>query len=326
MRFLFFITLLILSISLSAQYATQADANGTTAVYMDSSIIVSWATGYENYIVGTEVDETWQTPEKALGQAQGTSADVVTLGRGGEITFTFDTLIVNGEGADFVCFENALSHTFLELGWVEVSMDGVYFERFPNRSLTENSVGAFGDIDPTKIHGYCSKYRQGYGTPFNLDSVSLDTIQYIRFIDIVGNGNALDTDGNIIYDPYATTGSAGLDIDAVGVIHAGTLQEGIEEISSADFKVYPNPASDNLQLIINEQVDIQTIAIYNIAGRLVNLSSLRRTKQSNTTRDYFTNVHNDEIQIDVSQLNEGIYFLKIKTKQASFSKKLIIKR
>ena len=320
-------TLFVLSLSLSAQYATQADTDGTTAIHMDSSIIVSWATGHENYIAGTEVDETWQTPGKALGHAQGTSSDIVCLGRGGEITFTFDTLIVNGEGADFVCFENALSHTFLELGWVEVSMDGVYFERFPNRSLTESLVGAFDDIDPTRIHGYCSKYRQGYGTPFNLDSVSLDTIQYVRFIDIVGNGNALDTDGNIIYDPYATTGSAGLDIDAVGVIHAGTLHEGIEEISSKDFKIYPNPAKDNLQLIINnEQVDIQTIEIYNIAGRLVNLSSLRGTKQSNTSRDYFPNVHNGEIQIDVSQLNEGIYFLKIKTKQASITKKLIIKR
>jgi len=177
---LFFIT----NITSFAQYAPQADAEGTTAIYKDSSVIVSWATGYENYIVGTEVDETWQTPEKGLGQAEGTSSDIVCLGRGGEITFTFDTLIVNGDGADFVCFENALSHTFLELGWVEVSMDGINFERFPNRSLTENTVNAFGDVDPTKIHGYCSKYRQGYGTPFDLDSVNIGSIQYIKFIDI----------------------------------------------------------------------------------------------------------------------------------------------
>lgn len=313
MKLTFFIILIILNISLSAQYAAQADADGTTAVYMDSSIIVSWATGYENYIVGTEADETWQTPEKALGQAEGTSAGVVTLGRGGEITFTFDTLIVNGEGADFVCFENALSHTFLELGWVEVSMDGVYFERFPNRSLTENPVGAFADIDPTKIHGYCSKYRQGYGTPFNLDSVNLDTVQYIRFIDIVGDGNALDTDGNIIYDPYATTGSAGLDIDAVGVIHAGNIEEGIEELSSNDFKIYPNPAKNNLQLIINNEhlnINFTDIQIYDLTGKMVTNSPFEKGDRG----------------IDISYLNEGIYFLKIKTKQASFSKKLIIKR
>ncbi len=42
---------------------------------------------------------------------------------------------------------------------------------------------------------------------------------HVRLIDIVGDGSQTDTSGDLIYDPFPTIGSAGLDIDAVGVIH-----------------------------------------------------------------------------------------------------------
>ena len=45
----------------------------------------------------------------------------------------------------------------------------------------------------------------------------------MRIVDIVGNGTALDSAGRPIYDPYPTTGSAGFDLDAVGVIHYATI-------------------------------------------------------------------------------------------------------
>ncbi len=202
-----------------AQYAPAADQAGSKAIYKDSSIFVNWASGYTDYVPGINVNSEWRTPESALGKAEGNSFDIVCLGRGGQITLIFKNPIVNGPGADFACFENSFNNTFLELSWVEVSFDGTNFERFPNNSLTASTVGGFGAVDPTKITGYCSKYIQGYGTPFDLDSVSLDTIKYIRLIDIVGDGTAFDSYGNIIYDPYPTSLSAGVDIDAIGVIN-----------------------------------------------------------------------------------------------------------
>ncbi|MFV1994765.1 MAG: hypothetical protein ACC661_04960, partial [Verrucomicrobiales bacterium] len=39
-------------------------------------------------------------------------------------------------------------------------------------------------------------------------------------------GNALDTQGNPIYDPYPTDGSAGFDLDAVGALNNATTLEG----------------------------------------------------------------------------------------------------
>ncbi len=194
---------------------------------------MGWATGWVDYNVGTAVDAAWQTPAKALGNATGDAFDIVSLGRGGSITLTFDGHIENGPGWDFAVFENAFSDTFLELAYVEVSSDGSNFYRFDNNSLTEpdpnqpGGVGGFGSVDPTNVFGYAGKYRQGYGVPFDLNplfflnehgsGLNLDRITHVRIVDIVGDGSYQDSFGNIIYDPYPTLGSAGFDLDAVGV-------------------------------------------------------------------------------------------------------------
>ena len=141
---------------------------------------------------------------------------------------TFDPPISNGPGWDFAVFENSFSDTFLELAYVEVSSDGVHFVRFDNDSLTAGPVGGFGAIDPTNIDGFGGKYRQGFGTPFDLADLStkddvldglvmLNEIANVRIIDIVGDGTYFDTSGDVIWDPYPTSQSAGFDLDAVGV-------------------------------------------------------------------------------------------------------------
>jgi hypothetical protein len=211
---------------LAGPYAPAPGQDGSTAIHMNDPAFSGWATGWLDYNIGTDVSANWQTPEKALGPAVGSSYDIVCLGRGGSITLTFDQAIGNGAGADFAVFENGFSDTFLELAWVEVSSNGTDFFRFHNDSQTTSPVGGFGAIDPTNVTGLASKYRQGYGTPFDLEELAnasplldVNSVSYVRVIDIIGDGTALDSDGDIIYDPYPTVGSAGFDLDAVGVIN-----------------------------------------------------------------------------------------------------------
>jgi hypothetical protein len=246
------------------------DAAGTddsTAIAKDDTAIVAWATGAD-VVYGTEVDATWQTPTKALGAAQGTSTDIVCLGRGGQITLTFANPITNGDSFDFAIFENSFSSSFLELAWVEVSSDGEHFVRFPNLSYTDDAVSSFGPVLPIEVHGFAGKYKAGYGTPFDLSQLKLayeaardetddvftdeykasllsnysylniDAVTHVRLIDVVGDGSAHDVDGNVvnadgsqggvIYDPYPTFGSAGFELDAVAVLHQLDA-EGIEQ-------------------------------------------------------------------------------------------------
>jgi hypothetical protein len=234
-------------------YPPAAGRSGSTAVSKDSPKFSTWASGYVNYIVGANVDSTWRTPEKALGPAEGNSYAIVCLGDGGQITLTFDRPITNGRGWDFAVFENSFSDTYLELAYVEVSSDGTTFVRFDNDSLTEEPVGGFGALDPTDIDGLAGKYRQGFGTPFDLSAlagkpevlagkVDLSSITHVRIVDVIGDGSCFDTDGDIVYDPHPTAHSAGFDLDAVGVRY-------VQTVNSAPYKPKPVFPADNASAV-----------------------------------------------------------------------------
>ncbi len=204
-------------------FAPAAGEPGSMAVALDDARVQRWATAVAQYSPGEDVDERWQVPENALGEAEGNAFDIVGLGRGGEITLEFSPVIQDGKGADFAVFENGFSDTFLELAFVEVSSDGVNFFRFENVSETDRAVGAFGSVNPRKVDGLAGKYRLGFGTPFDLQdlegTVGLDVsaVKYVRLIDVVG-GTSLDSTGGVIYDPWPGSGAAGFDLDAVAVL------------------------------------------------------------------------------------------------------------
>jgi hypothetical protein len=224
-----FVIVIFPALLCAGPYPKPADEEGTTAVYRDDPAFGMWASDYENYLQGDAVDPEWQTPLKALGMATGSISDICSLGRGGEITLLFDAPVTNRDGWDFAVFENGMSDTFLELAYVEVSSDGANFVRFDCVSLTPAPVGGFGAVDTTNVTGLAGKYRIGYGTPFDLealagkpevtgDLVDIDDITHIKIVDVIGDGSELDMYGNKVYDPYPTTGSAGFDLDAVGVL------------------------------------------------------------------------------------------------------------
>ncbi len=225
------------------QFPPAAGQTGSTAIARDSAIIQSWASGIElvrGYIQISDTSiyssgsnkATFGHSSNALGVAEGNSTEVVSLGDGGMATLTFDRLIVDGPGADFAVYENSFGDTFLELAFVEVSSDGINFSRFPSVSLTqsETQIGPWDEIDPTQIHNLAGKYRQGFGTPFDLSDleynplVDVNAIRFVRIIDVVGSINpeyaSIDSQGNIINDPYPTPfNSGGFDLDGVAVIN-----------------------------------------------------------------------------------------------------------
>ncbi|MFI4910044.1 MAG: hypothetical protein ACIAQZ_00105 [Sedimentisphaeraceae bacterium JB056] len=182
----------------------------------------------------------------------------------GQITLSFDEPITNGPGPDFAVFENGFisaggagvgGQIFAELAYVEVSTNGIDFVRFPSVSLTPDDVGAYGTIDPSNVYNLAGKhvnaYESSWGTPFNLKdietfeqvitgTVDINNINYVRIIDIPGNGffqdnastiiepNSIDestgTGGTLyeknhgIHDAWVTWGSGGFDLEAIGAI------------------------------------------------------------------------------------------------------------
>ena len=240
---------------LLAQFAPAQDQPGTTAMHADSSAFVAWATGcvaepgpmnITNPGAGN-AGAGWPA-SNVIGPPEGTYG-VTCLGDGGMATVTFASPICNREGPDFAVFENGFANAqnpslwFLELGFVEVSSDGVNFFRFPAYSNTQTltQIGGMGCIDPSQIHNLASKYGAMYGTPFDLDEVPDDplldknNITHVRIIDVIGNIDpeyaTYDCQGHPVNDPWPTPfASCGMDLDAVGVIH--------------DLEHFPNPPDE----------------------------------------------------------------------------------
>ncbi|WP_052573124.1 hypothetical protein [Haloferula sp. BvORR071] len=235
-RFLPLLLVLSAPLAIAGPYPGPAGTAGSDAIVYNDARFVNWASGHLDYAFGTSVVAQWRTPAKAYGPATTDTLDIVCLGDNGKITLFFPHPIRDGEGADFAVFENSFSATFLELAFVEVSSDGVNFVRFPNASLSTGTVGGFGSVDATNISGFAGKHKVGFGTPFDLASLPAsplldrDHVCFVRLIDIVGDGSAKDSSNRTILDPYPTTGSAGFDLEAIGVINQNT----------GDFRMFPS--------------------------------------------------------------------------------------
>jgi hypothetical protein len=215
-----------------AGYPPPAGQPGSTAVALDDPRVRGWASAVASVDFGRGVEPAWREAARALGPAEGLSTEVVSLGEGGRITLEFEPPLGDGPGPDLAVFENGLDDGFLELARVAVSSDGRSFARFDCASLSDGPVGAYDRIDTRALGGLAGKYRQGFGTPFDLSELAarpealdgrldLGAVRFVRIEDVPGDGRVRDSFGQPIYDPYPTTGSAGFDLDAVAALGEG---------------------------------------------------------------------------------------------------------
>ncbi len=102
----------------------------------------------------------------------------------------------------------------------------------------------------------------------------------------------------------------------VSNIAADIVVVGIEEhvLTGSDIQVYPNPVSDNLALLFNQNNhELFTIELTDVTGR--KLKTL-------TSREYITK--ENTIHLNLENINPGVYFLKIiDTAHTSITKKII---
>jgi hypothetical protein len=143
------------------------------------------------------------------------STDVVSLGNGGSIEVLFrDNLVVDGPGADLVIFENAFhigsptGNVFTEYAYVEVSRDGLTWQRFPFDGETgEGLAGA----TPVLAEPADPFDPAAGGDRFDIGELGLDFVRYVRLIDV---GDEIDDVGNHV----APANQGGFDLDAMGAL------------------------------------------------------------------------------------------------------------
>lgn len=214
-------------------YPGPAGSAESTAIAAADIAIEGWASVVWDVTFGDAVDPQWTDATAALGPAEGTSVDVVSLGRGGSIVLGFDAPLEDRAGNDFAVYENSFLDTFLELARISVSSDGEHWVGFHTAALHAEPIGAYDQLEPSSVGQLAGSYRQGWGTPFDLavlrqrdevltGLVDLGAITHVRIDDIIGDGRELDAFGRPIYDPYPTEGSAGFDLDGVAALHLQT--------------------------------------------------------------------------------------------------------
>jgi hypothetical protein len=194
---------------------------------------------------------------------------------------------------------------FLELAFVEVSSDGVNFFRFPASSLLQDtaqlsSTAGENYMNAREVNNLAGKYISNYGTPFDLEELTgiagldVNHITHVRLIDVIGSIDAhssYDAANHVINDPYPTQfPTGGFDLDAVGVIHQGPAT--LTELDKPSVAVYPNPATDFIQVASEEKL---TVSLSDITGKVLQQMTI-----------------DGRGTIAVSQLEHGVYFLRFK--------------
>ncbi|RYM36111.1 T9SS type A sorting domain-containing protein [Brumimicrobium glaciale] len=325
-KYIFILLSTCSSLTFGQSYAPAAGEPGSTAIEYNNPIFVGWATNVEIERGFIDISDTtvyydgsnkatFGSPANAIGSASNITTDCVSLGDSGIAIVTFDSPIFNGSGPDFAVFENGLSNTFLELGHVEVSSDGINYVRFPSHSETQTNtpIGSFGMLEPTYLHNLAGKYKVGFGTPFDLeelkDSLALDIthISHVKIIDVVGaldGSGTMDAYGNKINDPYPTPfASGGFDLNAVGVIHQYVVGLSTEEIS---FNVYPNPSKGIINIDFNDK-EVKSLSIYNSLGKQVEQISVLNSTETL-----------------IFELPKGVYFIHVQSADKVKSKRIVV--
>ncbi|MBR1644616.1 MAG: DUF4430 domain-containing protein [Bacteroidales bacterium] len=269
----------------SGPFCGAVGTEGCDAIPANSEHIVAWATacvverGLQNIALPDGPRVSYGNDTMAIGPASMTNnLNVVSLGDAGTALLTFAAPIADGEGPDFAVYENSFSDGFLELAFVEVSSDGERFVRFPATSLTQThtQIHDGGNVDPTFINNLAGKYRNGWGTPFDLaelrDSAGLDisAITHIRLVDVVGSidpqWGTRDAAGRLINDPYPTNSySGGFDLAGIAVLHQTNA---IGSATAASLRLYPNPANGHVQVETDDAQAVDRIEVYDMTGRV----------------------------------------------------------
>jgi hypothetical protein len=229
---------------------------------------------------------------------------------------------------------------------------GVIFDAAGNLYITDagtsvirkvNTAGIISTVAGNGTMGFSGDGGQATATELNQPvGIILDASGNLYFADnqnsrirmintsgiistIVGNGTAgYSGDGG-----QATSAKInrpwGITFDAVGNLYIADegnnvvrkvtnvgQATGIEQVASINerLSVYPNPAANSLQVAVNTGYIVQYI-LYDVLGKEV-------------IKNEEIKIKNGVAQIVVSSLNDGVYFIKVKTTDSFYSKKIIV--
>lgn len=145
--------------------------------------------------------------------------------------------------------------------------------------------------------GFFDWYGTYYAALFDLEG------EYVTTIGELNENQGLPP-GFAYLDPFLTFSTNNLDVEP-GTYILAMLGE---ELNQTDINIYPNPASNQINIQGLKQAKTETISIVNSIGQIVFESN-----------NGFSNLN----QFDVSSLKSGIYYLRVLSKDKVITKSFI---
>lgn len=181
---------------------------------------------------------------------------------------------------------------------------------FVNYSL-DNVSGGAGGVDISNGFTTDEKYTT---LSTNKASAGLPSGQDIAHV--VSSGNFTLNAGDSVIVAFAIIAGIGLtdvqtSADAAQDIYDNPI--GVNELEETSiFSVYPNPTNGKINLKINqsENLEIKNITIYNVYG-------------AELAAD-FQMISSSNLQIDLTNWANGIYFIELQTKENNYLKKIVV--
>ncbi|SDR76565.1 T9SS type A sorting domain-containing protein [Winogradskyella sediminis] len=295
---------------------------------------------YEVVLTANEGDSylwsTGETTQSIVVNPMSTSTYSVTVTLG-EQTDTDDVVVYVDPSPDVV-IENGDSVDILNGDFVTLSVSGANSYQWTNGATQPNIAVSPSTTTTYEVRGFVGEcYDDKQVTVNVLQPVVADAGQDVSIclndlttLTATGGDDYVwstgETTPTITVSPtettdYTVTVFNALDFDEATVRVEVDLNCAIdstqpieEEEEELNFDVYPNPASDMVNVKISGTVNVSDITIYDVTGKLV-----KQIKVANENSSYSTTS-----QIGISSFQSGVYFVRLISKDKAMTKKLIV--
>lgn len=294
--------LVILSLLIAVSYQSLYSQS-----FIDTVYSVKWGEGQEfgrseQYFPKNIFGPPDKTATKYIPAA--TEDEVCSLGRNGVITVgKKDFIVVDGNGPDFIIFENTFvisngKKIFAEPGIISVSKDGINFIEFPFNSETLEGLAG---LNWTNGDANCFDYTVSGGDAFDLATIGIDSIKYIRIKDTAVIASTLP----ITHKYYSPIGViSGFDLDAVVLLN---IKENDSNILTDDTNNELIQIMYQNDIVIVSAIENTNIRVYDILGK-----ELLYKQKTNF------------LLLNQKSFNNGIYFLAAENNGKTELKKIQI--
>ena len=197
--------------------------------------------------------------------------------------------------------------------------DGYYSHFFWVTDLTSDKHGniyVVANIDSTLIIGSDTVVDFGSNTTHAAVSAIIKFDKDFNYLwstyisGVINGGRKIAVTDSIIYVVYGSDGSCYVS----AIKNGSSTSTSINEISSANFHIYPNPSSGKFTIESTEK--ISSIEILNLLGEKVTQSVIPSGASLPAVGREFT--------IDLSQAPKGIYFVQVLSEGQSTVRKIVL--